>query len=92
MAAAGGFGLRHASRLRAMASQLKATALSHISQANAGPAPVRGQISCSETVVSPFTKTPCCCYRVEVDEVTDAGERNSAWSLFHTELSKPVSI
>jgi hypothetical protein len=86
--AAGAFGLRHAAKLRTAAHRMGVTPLSSTREAAPGKVRIRGRIDGTETVVSPFSKTPCYYYRVEIEESSDDGsQRGSGWTRFYTEVS-----
>jgi hypothetical protein len=89
----GGFGLRHAKKLHAAAAVLERMPFVPVSQATSGPVRIRGTITQSKLVASPFTGTACCCYRVEVEE-SDAtgadGVHGGDWSPLYTEISSPA--
>ena len=85
---AGAFGLRHAAKLRTAAHRMRATPLSSALGAAPGKVRMRGRIESKETMVSPFSKTPCYYYRVEVEVSSDeAASEVLAATRFHTEVS-----
>jgi hypothetical protein len=84
----GGFGLRHGRRLLALARQVGSTPITSPGQASTGLVRVRGRVRTPSPVVSPFTQTPCCWYRVEVAKpATEAESSGAGWWSLHEESS-----
>jgi hypothetical protein len=84
----GGAGLLRARKLLATAKTLAAVPVSPIGQAASGTARLRGVAYCEQPVVSPFSATRCCGYRVEIDQGSnDGGDQESSWALIHEEVS-----
>ncbi len=88
MAVGGSFGLRHGLRLITVAKQVGLTPIASPAQVSSGVVRVRGRIRSMSPVVSPFTQTPCCWYRVEVAKPATASESQGAgWWPLHGESS-----
>jgi hypothetical protein len=85
----GGFaGLRHARKLRLGSSVVEHTPVFNTTQAVAGIVRIRGNIVCDRPLLSPLTQTPCCFYRVEVEEPCDDGSATGmGWRPLHRESS-----
>jgi hypothetical protein len=85
-------GLRHARKLHLGSSVLEHTPVIRTAQvitsAQAGLVCIRGTIDCDRPLLSPLTQTPCCFYRVEVEEPCDDGSATGmGWRPLHRETS-----
>ncbi len=87
-------GLRHARKLRLGSRTLEHTPAISTAQAvttaraGAGLVRVRGTVVCDRPVLSPLTQTPCCFYRVEVDDrCDDSSAQATGWRPRHRESS-----
>ena len=87
-------GLRQARKLRLGSRALEDTPVLNPAQAvttaqvGAGLVRVRGTVVCDRPLLSPLTQTPCCFYRVEVDDRCDDGSATSTgWRPRHRESS-----
>jgi hypothetical protein len=88
LASGGGFGLRHGLRLIAVAKQVGSTPIASPAQVSTGVVRVRGRVRSQSPVVSPFTQTPCCWYRVEVAKpATESESQSAGWWPLHEESS-----
>jgi len=81
-------GLRQARKLRLGSRALEDTQVVTTAQVGAGLVRVRGTVVCDRPLLSPLTQTPCCFYRVEVDDRCDDGSATSTgWRPRHRESS-----
>lgn len=87
-------GLRQARKLRRGSRALEDTPIITTAEAvTAAPAGVglvrvRGTVACDRPLLSPLTQTPCCFYRVEVDDrCDDSSSKAMGWRPRHRESS-----
>ena len=79
-------GLRQARKLRLGSRALEDTPV--LTTARAGLVRIRGTIACDRPLLSPLTQTPCCFYRVEVEDRCDDGSATgTGWRPRHRESS-----
>ena len=80
-------GLSKARRLRLGSRALEDTPIL-TTQARAGLIRVRGTVVCDRPLLSPLTQTPCCFYRVDVEDRCDDGSATGmGWRPRHRESS-----
>lgn len=84
-------GLLRALKLLAKARVLAGVPLTPVEQAVKGTVRIRGTARCEEPVLSPFSATMCCGYRIEIDqESNDGGDQGSSWAPIHNEVSSNI--
>jgi hypothetical protein len=81
-------GLRKARKLRLGSRALEDTPVITTAQAGADFVRIRGTVVCDQPLLSPLTQTPCCFYRVEVEDRCDDGSATAmGWRPRHRESS-----
>ncbi len=84
-------GLLRALKLLAKAKVLAGVPLTPVEQAVRGTVRIRGTARCGEPVLSPFSATMCCGYRIEIDQGSnDGGDQGSSWAPIHDEVSSNI--
>jgi hypothetical protein len=81
-------GLRHARKLHLGSSTLEHAQAISTAQVGAGLVRICGTILCDRPLLSPLTQTPCCLYRVEVEESSgDGSATGTGWRPLHRDSS-----